>query len=353
MDSLGLHIEYLLQRHSCVIIPDFGAFVVTEHSARFDASTGICYPPTTEISWNSRVRNDDGLLANSFARRMNKSFEEGRNAMIAEIDELKETLQAEGEIAIGNLGVLCCQESGNLLFMPRITAEQRAEQLGLSVIDIHCSDNNKVLNDRDTNHVNLNDTEGSEKQKKKHNNSDKRLVGNDPYLHLRIKKKTINIAASICALLMLAIGVYLYNPQILYSAANDPYSQKEITPAAVVPLPKSASSITTNNHAEVDKKEVKPTATSVPKEVNEEKSKTSNDLAGKYNLIVAVFHHRDEAATYLSQNINSPYKLHLLPDKKIFRISAATADDRNQLIDIKRDKTFASKYPDAWIYQEK
>lgn len=40
METLGIHIEYLLQRHECVILPGIGAFIVSNDAARIDMATG-------------------------------------------------------------------------------------------------------------------------------------------------------------------------------------------------------------------------------------------------------------------------------------------------------------------------
>ncbi|MDE6547663.1 MAG: SPOR domain-containing protein, partial [Muribaculaceae bacterium] len=44
MDILPLHIEYLLTRHDCVIVPGIGAFIATETEAFIDLENGVIRP---------------------------------------------------------------------------------------------------------------------------------------------------------------------------------------------------------------------------------------------------------------------------------------------------------------------
>lgn len=330
--------------------------MVTEHSARFDAKNGICYPPTTEISWNSRVKNDDGLLANSFARRMNKSFEEGRAAMRSAIEDLKTLLQNEGEIAIGNIGILCLQESGNLLFMPRSTAQEQAQQLGLDAINLLKTaetKSEKPTHTIDVSPVKKPTSEKTHTSASVHSASSTTDIDNkeNQYLQFRIKRKSVNIVASICAMFVIAIGILYSYPGIVRlsfekEATSASNTNKEITTAAVVPLPKAEVSATVaHNHKTIDTQN-KPVTSQADNTLQTETSQTEKT----YNLIVATFHHRDEAETYMMQNSKGYYPLEILPGSKVFRISAAKSADRNALLEIKRQKTFTDLYPDAWIY---
>ena len=44
MERLSIHIEYLLLRHDCVVVPGFGAFINARSEARVDSESGQVYP---------------------------------------------------------------------------------------------------------------------------------------------------------------------------------------------------------------------------------------------------------------------------------------------------------------------
>lgn len=119
MDILPLHIEYLLTRHDCVIVPGFGAFIATETEASFDSENGMIHPRKREISFNSSVVTDDGLLSHSIARRERLSYEEAHRLMTALICKMNSDLRNEGEVSLGMVGRLVLDSEGFINFIPR------------------------------------------------------------------------------------------------------------------------------------------------------------------------------------------------------------------------------------------
>ncbi len=122
MDILPLHIEYLLTRHDCVIVPGLGAFIATEKEACIDFEAGIVSPRRREISFNSSVVTDDGLLSHSIARREGLPYEDGRKIMMHLIERMTTDLDNEGEVSVGMTGRLLKDAEGHISFQPRHSA---------------------------------------------------------------------------------------------------------------------------------------------------------------------------------------------------------------------------------------
>ena len=68
------HIERLLLRNDCVIIPQWGGFVLREVPASCDEEGVWFYPARKEISFNTSLRHTDGLLAESYMQVLDLSM---------------------------------------------------------------------------------------------------------------------------------------------------------------------------------------------------------------------------------------------------------------------------------------
>ena len=119
MDILPLHIEYLLSRHDCVIVPGLGAFIATETEAIIDFEAGIILPRRREISFNSSVVTDDGLLSHSIAKREGLTYEDARRITANLAERMANDLEEEGEVSIGLIGRLVKDSEGLVSFQPR------------------------------------------------------------------------------------------------------------------------------------------------------------------------------------------------------------------------------------------
>ncbi|MDE7410078.1 MAG: hypothetical protein K2N09_08645 [Muribaculaceae bacterium] len=122
MELLPLHIEYLLTRHDCVIVPGLGAFIATDREAYIDLERGIIHPRLREFSFNSSVVTDDGLLSHSIARREGMTYEEARRVLAHLTERMVEDLNEEGEVSLGLVGRLVKDMEGNISFQPRQSA---------------------------------------------------------------------------------------------------------------------------------------------------------------------------------------------------------------------------------------
>ena len=121
MDILPLHIEYLLTRHDCVIVPGFGAFIASETKAYIDFENGRIRPRRREISFNSNVVTDDGLLAHSIARHERLSYEDARRSLTLLVERITSDLDREGEVSLGMIGRLVKDPEGHISYHPRLS----------------------------------------------------------------------------------------------------------------------------------------------------------------------------------------------------------------------------------------
>ena len=77
MQTLEKHITALFRKHDCVIVPDFGGFLLNYRSSRI--SDNEILPPGKLTGFNRSLTSNDGLLANAIAQREKISYTKARN----------------------------------------------------------------------------------------------------------------------------------------------------------------------------------------------------------------------------------------------------------------------------------
>lgn len=328
MDNLISHIEYLILAHDCVVIPTLGAFITT-HEPAYIYDGGIL-PPCRKISFNEDIRHEDALLAASYARKEGVSLDEGRRYVKEIIRQLRYMLDADGEITIGRLGTLCRQPEGNLVFTPISSPLASASKIG---------------RERATMEPLATETASGEKKIRvatdyatvdgKPSDNDKQNSDNKYYI-IRIHKQALKYAA------MLLVVV-----SVLFSIAV-PYTQstRDIDKASMLPI----DSMVERSHKK-QITEAQPTTcikspVSTPDEVEETTS------SGEYHLIVGTFHSEREAEKFAGMFDDSSFSLQILKSNKIWRISAKSDDNKENLIKTLNSDKFKREFKEGWIWHQ-
>lgn len=91
--SIEQHISQLLYRYQCVTVPNFGAFLTETTSAFIQESNHTFFPPKKVLSFNSHIKNNDGLLANHMAAVEKISYNEAVAKIDAEVNQWLQKLQ--------------------------------------------------------------------------------------------------------------------------------------------------------------------------------------------------------------------------------------------------------------------
>ena len=76
MKNIFSHIAYLLTKHECVIIPGFGALVHSNVPAKDTMDEDIFSPPFILLGFNSELKHNDGILADSIKKEQKISYNE-------------------------------------------------------------------------------------------------------------------------------------------------------------------------------------------------------------------------------------------------------------------------------------
>ena len=79
------YIKELLYQHECVTVPNFGAFLTRSMNILIDTDSGLFLPPRKEVSFNSLLSNNDGVLAHYIAQKEKVSFEQALRRIEKEV----------------------------------------------------------------------------------------------------------------------------------------------------------------------------------------------------------------------------------------------------------------------------
>lgn len=126
------YISQLLYRHQCVTVPGFGAFLTEIQSAHMHEKTNSFYPPKKLISFNSHLKNNDGLLANHISTIEKTSYENAVASIESEVVIWKSILQVNEKFSLKNIGELSLNSEKNLVFTPSENINYLTESFGLN-----------------------------------------------------------------------------------------------------------------------------------------------------------------------------------------------------------------------------
>ena len=130
MQNIFSHIAYLLVKHECVIIPGFGALVHSVVSSKEAIDGDVFSPPCVSLGFNSELKHNDGLLADSVRREQNISYNEA-NRVISEFStEFSKILKSGGEVTIPRVGRFTLSKDNKINFSPAADLSANAVQYG-------------------------------------------------------------------------------------------------------------------------------------------------------------------------------------------------------------------------------
>ncbi len=131
--QLSKAINYLLYTNDCVTVPGFGSFIVNKFSSVYDEKKGKFYPPSRRVSFNPKIKNNDGLLANFISEKETISYEVAVKNIHNEVISWKKKLNTE-PILLDNIGELSYNSDENIIFSPDLDSNHFLGSYGLPSI---------------------------------------------------------------------------------------------------------------------------------------------------------------------------------------------------------------------------
>ena len=115
--KVSSYIFELLQSQDCVIVPNFGAFVARNISAKISSDGSKIFPPNKELSFNKNLVKNDGLLINAISSNENISYDGAEQKITNWVKRINKKLDKQRYIEIKNIGSISLEKT-KYFFIP-------------------------------------------------------------------------------------------------------------------------------------------------------------------------------------------------------------------------------------------
>ena len=132
--KISSYIFELLQSHDCVIVPNFGALVARNISAKISSDGSKIFPPNKELSFNKNLVKNDGLLINAISSNENISYEGAEQKITNWVRRTNKKLDKQRYIEIKNIGSISL-ENTKYVFVPNQNSIFLKSSYGFNSID--------------------------------------------------------------------------------------------------------------------------------------------------------------------------------------------------------------------------
>lgn len=115
--SIEKHIQSLLFKNECVVVPGFGAFLTNYIPADFNSNKTLLTPPKKQLTFNTSLKLNDGVLASYIANQEAISTEQALAEITERVKQYNQLLAKYGKFKVESIGLLYKQDN-RLLFEP-------------------------------------------------------------------------------------------------------------------------------------------------------------------------------------------------------------------------------------------
>jgi|GEM_PF-1097090 len=131
--TIDHYISNLLYFNECVVVPEFGAFLTRYFPAEINPATHMFRPPSKRVAFNTRIQENDGLLAKHIANTEGVSYEKAMESILISVRSWKKVLRAGKKINLTGIGRLYMSDTGKLQFNPAHDINYDIQSYGLNI----------------------------------------------------------------------------------------------------------------------------------------------------------------------------------------------------------------------------
>lgn len=334
MNVIVDHIEYLLRKHDCVIVPGWGAFIAQYSSAKLDEHSGVATPPKRSFIYNGFLTFSDGLLENSVMRKDGCSYSVASSRIRDCVEQLWHQLDEDGMLAFGKLGKFEKNDENQAVFVPFDVQGVPTDCFGFKKFRALPVE---ALRQKEA----VDEVGGDEIDENLRNK----------ILDVVFKKEYLRVAASVIALIVISLVLITPIPadrQLVNKASiDDSFRVKEgvrtlaqacCNRELAVALPESALREIAKERAEHDK----------PIDGDFEGKEANSRFEGDcYCLVVASAYSKKEAERFVRhQKTGDELRIYKTKEGK-YRVYVASGNSCERMLDVRKE--LKHSYPDAWV----
>ncbi len=316
MKNLVQHIESLIIKHECVIVPGLGGFITYRDHATI--RNNRLYAPTTRIRFNSLLTYHDGLLAEAYMQDRHISYSNALEAIKADVEQIVTSLNTGNTFIFGRIGALM-QIDGNIVLRDN-NCKFLPENMGLPVVQLK-----RLATTQPTNSITINIPQTS--------------------------SNALRYVASIAVIFILTLFVPNHTHQTSQRASISFDSLRNIKNIEY-DIQITNDNNNTQENSELTTEKTETTQASIKSTTETPTFNTQlPTLDSKYHLIIASLTSHEDAEEYIANHSHfNQSQLQIIESKGKYRISAAGFNkykEALQYMDSIRNKVPTAK--NAWI----
>ena len=282
MKNIVQHIESLIIKHECVIVPGLGGFLTYRDKAV--VRDNRLYAPTQRIRFNSLLTHHDGLLAESYMQDRHISYSEALEAIKADVEHITTSLRSGNTFLFGRIGSLSITD-GNIVLHDN-DCKFLPENIGLPVVQLK-----QLASAQPTNSITINIPQTS--------------------------TNVLRYVASIAIIFL--ITLFIPNP-IANDTQRASLSFDSLRNIKSIEI-SDESVVNSDKNIEINEENVVNSNESVE---NNPSLLTPHSSLNKYHLIIASLTSREDAEEYIANHTQfDRTQLQIIESKGKYRISAA------------------------------
>jgi nucleoid DNA-binding protein/cell division septation protein DedD len=361
--NLGKYIRQLLTENETVIIPGFGAFISEYKPAQFDDVSGEINPPSKTISFNAKIKNNDGLLAGFIAQKEQIPVRDALAQIEIERDEMLYKLDKGEQVILDSTGVLKYDENREIQFKPEPAINLLTETFGLEKIGLE--DEPEETPEEKTEKIepavvpeNKEDSTENETEKPEEKKEPEGVKKSDPYSKykpaepnsdkFKEKKKRGWMWFLLLLIPIIAAGIYL-----LQKDKKEPPKPVEvkIRPVKKEEQPMQATDSMVADSVVADTTFIQPADTLKPEELISNFADYMEPDTTKFYVIGGSFENAENAEKYLQRMKKEGYTPFHLGKQGSFYLVGLEIHD-NEIEAYGAQYNFLDKHPDSgvWVF---
>lgn len=122
--------------HECVIIPEFGAFISKDCSARLDYAVHRLTPPSKEFVFNAQLVSDDDVFTNYLSEKQHITYQKAASQLHDFAMQCLAKLEVDKELSLEGIGTLYYFGNQNITFIPNAELNFNGDAFGLGVFTV-------------------------------------------------------------------------------------------------------------------------------------------------------------------------------------------------------------------------